>query len=154
MVRTSLSVHARLMRVQALRQKREAIEGAATEDAWALHIAERSMLRVVDPDAEPQAPAWPEPAAATWPEPPAATLPEPAPAACGDQRTADNVSENGINSQGVAFETRLSEQPWNRGSRGSGETGLCEVVREAMAKSRLADRESLANGRESPGRAN
>src|SRR5450432_3425432 len=51
MVRTSLSVHGRLMRVQALRQKREAIEGAADDDAWALHIAERSMLRVVDPAA-------------------------------------------------------------------------------------------------------
>src|SRR5471030_2767034 len=51
MVRTSLSVHARLMRVQALRQKREAIEGATSEDAWALHVAERSMMKVVDPDA-------------------------------------------------------------------------------------------------------
>src|SRR5476649_568933 len=53
MVRTSLSVHARLMRVQALRQKREAIEGAANADAWTLHVAERSMLGVVDPDAGP-----------------------------------------------------------------------------------------------------
>src|SRR5450432_3418942 len=51
MVRTSLSVHGRLMRVQAVRQKREAIEGAATEDAWTLHVAERSMLKVVDPNA-------------------------------------------------------------------------------------------------------
>src|SRR5476651_1456179 len=51
MVRTSLSVHARLMRVQALRQKREAIDGAANEDGWTLHVAERSMLRVVDPAA-------------------------------------------------------------------------------------------------------
>src|SRR5450432_4427897 len=51
MVRTSLSVHGRLMRVQALRQKREAIDGAANQDAWALHVAERSMLGVVDPDA-------------------------------------------------------------------------------------------------------
>src|ERR1700712_4365834 len=48
MVRTSLSVHGRLMRVQALRQKREAVEGAAHEDAWALHMAEQSMLGVVD----------------------------------------------------------------------------------------------------------
>src|SRR5450432_920419 len=51
MVRTSLSVHGRLMRVQAVRQKREAIDGAATEDAWTLHVAERSMLKVVDPNA-------------------------------------------------------------------------------------------------------
>jgi hypothetical protein len=48
MVRTSLSVHARLMRVQALRQKREAID-AANEDGWVQHVAERSMLAVVDP---------------------------------------------------------------------------------------------------------
>src|SRR5580698_3989476 len=39
MVRTSLSVHARLMRAQAVRQKRDAIDGAATQDAWALHVA-------------------------------------------------------------------------------------------------------------------
>src|SRR5476651_218871 len=51
MVRTSLSVHGRLMRVQALRQKREAIDGAANQDARALHMAEQSMLGVVDPDA-------------------------------------------------------------------------------------------------------
>src|SRR5471032_2788655 len=53
MVRTSLSVHGRLMRVQALRQKREAIDGAANQDAWAQHVAERSMLLVTDPDAGP-----------------------------------------------------------------------------------------------------
>src|SRR3978361_606807 len=46
MVRTSLSVPARLMRMQALRRKREAIEDAANQDAWAQHIAERSMLGV------------------------------------------------------------------------------------------------------------
>jgi integrase len=44
MVRTSLSVHARLMRVQAVRQKREAIEGAATQDAWTQHVAEQSKV--------------------------------------------------------------------------------------------------------------
>ena len=53
MVRTSLSVHGRLMRVQALRQKREAIDGAANQDAWAQHVAEQSMLEVVNPDAGP-----------------------------------------------------------------------------------------------------
>src|ERR1700712_3428213 len=47
MVRTSLSVHGRLMKVQALRHKREAIEGAANQDAWALHVAERSMVEGV-----------------------------------------------------------------------------------------------------------
>ena len=34
MLRTSLLIAGRLMRVQAARHKREAIEGAATEDAW------------------------------------------------------------------------------------------------------------------------
>jgi hypothetical protein len=51
-VRTSLSAHARPMRVQALRQKPDAIDGAATRDAWTLHAAERSMQSVADPDAE------------------------------------------------------------------------------------------------------
>jgi hypothetical protein len=135
MVRTSLSVHGRLMRVQALRQKREAIDGAANQDARALHVAERSMLGVVDPDAGPLE--------ATWPR---ATRDV-------DQWIEDNVSENETNSRDVAFETWWSEQPWNRGSRGSGETDLHEVGREAMARSRLPGRELPANGRESPGRA-
>jgi hypothetical protein len=135
MMRTSLSVHGRLMRVQALRHKREAIDGAATEDAWALHVAERSMLGVVDPDAGSLAAAWPGAAPDV------------------DQRIEDNVSEYETNSRDVAFETWLSEQPWNRRPRGSGETDLHEVVRAAMARSRLPGRESPANGRESPGRA-
>ena len=128
MVRTSLSVHGRLMRVQALRQKREAIDGAANEDAWALHVAERSMLAVVDPDSEPPDPAWPK-------VPPVATQAE-APAACVDQTVTDNVSETGTNSQDAAFETWLSEQP--RNATGSGETDLHEVMRQAMANSRSA----------------
>jgi hypothetical protein len=139
MVRTSLSVHGRLMRVQALRQKREAMDGAANEDAWALHVAERSMLGVVDPDAGP----------AAWP----GAAPVEAPAAAVDLRIEDNVSEDEANSQDAAFETWLSAQPWNRGSRGSGETGLYEVVRAAMAESHLAGRDLPVNGRESPARA-
>jgi hypothetical protein len=139
MVWTSLSMHGRLMRVQALRQKREAIDGAANEDARVLHVAERSMLGVVDPDAGPLEAAWPK------------VAPVEALAADVDHRIEDNVSENEINSRDVAFETWLSEQPWNQ-SRGSGETDLREVVRAAMARSRLAGRELPANGRESPGR--
>src|SRR5712671_4771514 len=53
MVRTSLSVHGRLMRVQALRRKRETIDGAADQDAWTLHVAERTMLEVADRNAGP-----------------------------------------------------------------------------------------------------
>jgi hypothetical protein len=143
MVRTSLSVHGRLMRVQALRQKREAIDSAANEDAWALHVAERSMLGVLDPDAGPLEAARPKVA-------PVATRVE-APAACVDQRITDNVSEPETNSQDMAFETGLSEQPSN--FRGSDETDLREVVRQAMAKSRSGVRELPANGRESPGRS-
>jgi hypothetical protein len=120
MVRTSLSVHGRLMRVQALRQKREAIDGAANQDAWALHLAERSMLEVLEADAKRQQATLPEAA------------PVEAPTACVDQKIAGNVSKEGINSQDAAFETWLSTQPWNRRSRGSGETGLREGVREAM----------------------
>src|SRR5450432_564707 len=78
MLRTSLSVHARLMRVQALRQKRELIDGAANRDALALHVAERLMLAVVDPDAGPQQAAWPGTA----------------PAADVDQWIEDDVSED------------------------------------------------------------
>jgi hypothetical protein len=124
MVRTSLSVLGRLMRVQALRQKREAIEGAAPEDAWALHGTEPSMVKVVDANAKP-------------------------PQAEGvDQKIQESVSENEANPQDMAFETWLSEQPWNRASRGSGEPDLREVVRAAMAS---AGRELPADGREAPG---
>ena len=136
MVRTSLSVHGRLMRVQAVRQKREAIEGAATEDSWTLHLAERSMLAVVDSVAEPLQTAKPEVAVTV-------------PAANMDQRIAGNVSNYEINSHEAAFETWMSKQPWNRGSKGSHKTG----VRETMTKSHLGTQESSANGRERPGRA-
>jgi hypothetical protein len=110
-VRTSLSVHGRLMRVQALRHKREAIDGAANADAWTLHVAERSMLGVVDSDAGPLKAAWPKVAPVG--------APVAAPAADEEQRIVENVSENDTNSQDAGFETWLSEQPWNRGSRGS-----------------------------------
>jgi hypothetical protein len=53
MVRMSLSVHDRPMRVQALRQKREPIGGAANQDVGDLDIPRRSMLGAVDPDAGP-----------------------------------------------------------------------------------------------------
>jgi hypothetical protein len=142
MVRTSLSVHGRLMRVQALRQKREAIDGAANQDAWTLHVAERSMLAVVDPDAGPLEAAWPK------------VAPVAAPVVCADARIEENVSEDEADSQDAAFETWLSTQPWKQVSKGSGETDPRAVLREAIAKSRLGRRELPANGRESPGRAN
>ena len=51
MVRTSLAGHGRPMR--------EAIESAATEDAWTAHVAERSMLNAVAPGAKPRQGARP-----------------------------------------------------------------------------------------------
>jgi hypothetical protein len=135
MLRTSLSVLGRLMRVQALRHKREAIDGAANQDAWAQHVAERSMLLVTDPDARPPQAALPKAA-------PVATRVA-APATNVDQSVTDNISENEANSQGAAFETWLSAQLSNLGSRGSGETNLHQVMREAMAESHLAGRQGL-----------
>jgi hypothetical protein len=52
MMRTSLSVHASLMQVQAVRRKRAAIQGAADQDARTLSVVEQSMLKVVDQDIE------------------------------------------------------------------------------------------------------
>ena len=145
MVRTSLSVQGRLMRVQAVRQKREATEGAASQDAWTQHVAERSMLKVADPVA--QSPPPPVPQAAP------VAAPVAAPAAAPDPSTEKNVSETGTDSQDTAFETWMSEQPWNQGSTGSVETGLRTAMRQAIAKSRLRGQELSANGRESSGMA-
>jgi hypothetical protein len=64
-----------------------------------------------------------------------------------DQRIADNVSETKTNSHNAAFETWLSEQLWNWAATGSGETDLPEVVREAMANSRVGGQKLPANGR-------
>jgi hypothetical protein len=163
MVRTSLSVHARLMRVQAVRHKREAIDGAATTDAWAQLVAEQSMLLVVNPDPGPRKAASPGEAPTKGPEQaqtkgpeqaptqsPGATRVEP-PAACVGQRTDRQVPENETNSHDEGFETWLSEQLG--GPRAPGETDLWEVMRKAMTQSRLAGRESPANGHGDPGRS-
>jgi len=171
MVRTSLSAHARLMRVQAARQKRDAIDGAASQDAWVQHIAERSMLGVVDTDAEPRdapsptatPPAQPEAAPPTWlgGAPTAApedvypawlgTTPVEPPAASEDQR---NASKTETNPHNTAFETQLSAIHWNGVSKGASKTGPHDVVHELLARSRLAARESPANGPQTLGRAN
>jgi hypothetical protein len=170
MLRTSLSVHARLMKVQALRQKREAIEGAANQDAWTQHVAERCMLVVTDPDAKPpgkplevRAQTNPKQAGAARASedssagqaakvgleaarPKVAPVATPVATPVPDQRVADNISENETNSQDLAFETWLSTQLPNLVSRGSGETDLRALAREAITGSRLAARQSLANG--------
>jgi hypothetical protein len=149
MVRTSLSVHGRLMRVQALRQKREAIEGAAAEDARALRVAQLLMLRVLHPRPGSVQAAGPIPA----PVEAARVVVAPVKATCVAPGNEENVSENGMDSQEAAFETWMSKQPWSLGPEGAGETGLRKRLLEAMAKSRLGARELTANGRESPRRA-
>ena len=132
MVRTSLAAHARLMRVQAVRQKREATEGTANQDIWAQHIAERSMLAVVNPDAAPNPPAWPEPA----PTPPATPT------------IQHQVSEQGTNSHNAAFETWLSRQLLD--STGSEETDLHALVRETMARAFMLAPDPPPSSRASP----
>jgi hypothetical protein len=122
MVQTFLSGHARLVRVHAVRQKRQAIDAAATKDAWTQHVAEQSVLKVANRDNErPQAAR----SAARLARALAA-----APAPHVDQRTEENVSRNDINSHKMAFETWMSEQPWSQGPRRSDETGLRERLAE------------------------
>ena len=140
MVRTSLSAHARLMRVQAVRQKREAIDGAANQDAWTLQVAEQSMLSVANRDLERLEAARPK------------TAPVAEPAPHENQTIDENVSENDANSHNVAFETWMSEQPWNQDPGTADEAELRKRIREAMAGLPLAGRELPANARESPGR--
>jgi hypothetical protein len=142
MMRMSLSVHARLMRAQAVRQKREAIDGAANQDAWTLRVTAQSMLEVADPDIERLTAASPRavPKAA----------PVKAPAAYADRGIESNISENKTNSHDTAFETWMSEQPWHQGLGRPDETDLRERLREAMAEPRSAGRDSPANSRETP----
>jgi hypothetical protein len=144
MVRTSLSVHARLMRVQALRQKREAIEGSANQDAWALHVAERSMLQVVDPDATPQQAASPQ--AAT------AEVPQATPAANADASGKKNIPADGTIPHAVAFETLSGAQLLSLARGRPDASRLHEAVRDATGESHLARPELPTNGRETPGR--
>ncbi len=136
MVRTSLSVHARLMRVQASRQKREAIEGAADQDAWAQHVAEQSMTEVLNTNAGPHE----------------AALPEAPPAEGADRPRANDVSEDGIDSHTAAFETWLITQCQSQTSEQPDADRLHDLLRKAMAGSHLAAREFAANSRENPAR--
>jgi hypothetical protein len=95
MVRTSLSVHGRLMRVQAVRQKRESIDGAANQDAWTQYVAEQSMLKVTDRDIERLEAASPRAAPAEVSI--AGPAAESAPAPREDQTIEGNVSESAAN---------------------------------------------------------
>jgi hypothetical protein len=124
MLRTSLSMHARLMRVQAVRQKRGAIDGAATQDAWTQHVAEQSMLKVADPDIERVTAARPKAA------------PVEAPEAYFDQGTENHIPPNGTKSQDTAFETWLSAQVQDLESERPGGGRMHDVGREASKQSR------------------
>jgi hypothetical protein len=130
MVRTSLAVHGRLMRVQALRQKRESFDGALDADARAGQVVERSMPVVADARSVEAAPVE-------------------ALANCVDPRGKENVSLHGMNSHIVGFETRMSQHSGNWAAEPSGKTHPGRVLREANAESRLGRRERSANGRES-----
>jgi len=129
MVRTSLAVHGRLMRVQAVRQKRETIEGAANQDAWVQHIVEQSMLAVAEPRAR-------ESEAARQGVAPVA-VPVAAPAAGVEEGAGEGVSDNGTNSHGVAFETGMSGPPRHPGG-GADDARLREDMRAAVAGSLIA----------------
>jgi len=139
MVRTSLSVHARLMRVQAVRQKREAIEGAANEDAWTQHIAEKSMLKAADLDIARLKPA-PRPA------------PVHAPAAREAQTAEQKILE--LEQNFIARDLRRrrdgTQAPETEQSR---EADLLEIGHQGMAAMGFLAPELPANGRESLGRA-
>jgi hypothetical protein len=148
MMRMSLSVHTHLMRAQAVRQKREAIDGAANQDAWTKHVAEQSMLEVADPDIERVTAASPRAAPGEVPKAP----PVETPAVHTGQGTQKNISENKTKSQGAAFETWLSAYLHDLQSERPDGGRLHPVGREAMAEPRPAGRELPANDRESPGR--
>ena len=121
-MRLWLAVYTRLKRVQAERRKRDANPETANEDAWARHIAERSMLAVLEaqPDADPvrphQAPVS-APALARAAAPIEAKAD--APAAVRVAAANEAMTENKTNSHNAAFETPLSDQNPNPGSAGS-----------------------------------
>jgi hypothetical protein len=125
-----------------VRQKRDSIGGAANHDAWTQQVAEQSMLKVVDREIQWQEAARPKPA-------PAAA---PAPTPQQDQPTNENVSETNTNPHDAAFETWMSQQPWNQAPGSQDETGLSKLLHAAMAGSRLAGQQLPTNGRKSPGR--
>jgi hypothetical protein len=125
------------MRVQASRRKREATEATATQDAWAQHVAEQSMAKILTANAAPRK----------------APPPKAPPVKTTNRATPNNVSENGTNSHDAAFETWLSAQCQGQTSEPPDDDGLLKAMRKAIAGSRLPSRESPANSRESPARA-
>ena len=137
-MRLWLAVYTRLKRVQAERRKRDANAETANEDAWARHIAERSMLAVLEaqPDADPTEAAATEPVrrqqapvSAPIVAPVAGPIVRPATA------SAEIISKNEINSHRMAFETRLSEQAAIFGSGEPGEEAMSQLLHIAARPS-------------------
>ena len=132
MLRTSLSVHGRLMRVQSIRQKRETSEAAAKADSWTQFLNERLMLAVADARVKP------------------AEAVRPAAAPDGAAEIEGDVSMDGTNSQGVAFETRMSARARHPEAGGSGATGPSgDMAGLFLARALAVGRASAAEGRES-----
>ncbi len=133
-MRLWLAVYTRLKRVQAERRKRDANAETANEDAWARHIAERSMLAVLEaqPETAPAEPVRPHQAPVAGPE--AAPTRTSVAAPIGASVRAPIVSTvvtpvvaaekfmsgNDTHSHGVTFETKLNAQTPTPGSTGSG----------------------------------
>ena len=85
MVRASLSAHARLQRVQALRRKHEPVADAHSTDEWTRHIVASSMQQALDAGPMHKAPpAAPEPVASEHP-----ALPPPQPAEAARDRPVE-----------------------------------------------------------------
>ncbi len=134
-MRLWLAVYTRLKRVQAERRKRDANPETANEDAWARHIAERSMLAVLEAqpdagladaglaDAAPAEPVRPRQVPVSAPASArAAALIEAkagAPAAARVAAANEAMPKNKTNSHNMAFETPLSDQNPNPGSTAS-----------------------------------
>jgi len=114
MVRTSLSAHGHLMRMQALRHKRDATNTAHDADEWTQHIAASTMQQMLD--ARPQAPVPNAPPASPAPAP-VAQLPAPAPAEPPPLRFDAEAAEPGeelddLEAEAELFATHYRYQAW------------------------------------------
>jgi hypothetical protein len=155
MVRTSLSVQGQLIKVQTLRQKRATLESSANQDAWTLHIAERSMLEVADPDpnAAPRQATRPEAAEShVIPDPSSSVIPRPRPTTSQTEphTTQPQHHENETESQDVAFETWLSAHLQGQEDGQPSGRPLPKIVPEATTETPPTSPTLPVNGCESP----
>ncbi len=141
-MRLWLAVYTQLKRVQAERRKRDANAETANEDAWARHIAERSMLAVLEaqPDAgsdEAEAAGSVRPQLAPIKE--SVGTPVVSPVAAPAVTAEKFQSENKTNSHKMAFETRVSTQTPMPGPTGSSVEGFRGSL---LSTTRLCPREA------------